>query len=77
MRSFDPANEGIKVGIELSRMISDVVAAAGRGAESLRLTGTDVVLQDCSIEVILDDDPSPSAHVRVTFGRDPDRDQLP
>jgi hypothetical protein len=67
----------IEVGIELSRMISDVVAAAGRGAESLRLTGTDVVLQDCSIEVILDDDPSPSAHVRVTFGRDPDRGQLP
>ena len=47
------------MGIELSRVIADVVAAAGRGAESLRLTGTDVVLEQCSIEVVIDDDPAP------------------
>lgn len=55
---------------DLSRLIADVVAAAGRGAESLRLTGTSVILQDCSIEVVLDESPAPSAHVRVSFGRD-------
>ena len=59
------------MGIELSRVIADVVAAAGRGAESLRLTGTDVVLEQCSIEVVIDDDPAPSAHVTVRFGRQP------
>jgi len=63
------------VAIELSQMISDVVAAAGRGAESLRLSGTEVVLRDCSIEVMLDEDPAPSAHVRLTFGCGADLDQ--
>ncbi len=57
------------MGVELSRMIAEVVAAAGRGAESLRSTGTHVVLEECSIEVVLDDAPAPSAHVRVSFGR--------
>ena len=65
------------MGIELSRMIAEVVAAAGRGAESLRLTGTPVVLEECSIEVVLDDDPAPSAHVRVSFGRQSEVDQVP
>ena len=41
------------MGIELSRMIAEVVAAAGRGAESLRQTGTPVVLEECSIEIVL------------------------
>ncbi len=57
------------MGIELSRMIAEVVAAAGQGAESLRLSGTQVVLEECRIEVVLDDDPAPSAHVSVSFGR--------
>ncbi|MCH7585204.1 MAG: hypothetical protein IH941_08585 [Acidobacteria bacterium] len=65
------------MGIELSRMIAEVVAAAGRGAESLRLTGTPVVLEECSIEVVLDDDPAPSAHVRVSFGRQAETGQSP
>jgi hypothetical protein len=58
-------------------MIAEVVAAAGRGAESLRLTGNPVVLEECSIEVVLDDDPAPSAHVRVSFGRQAEADQAP
>ena len=58
-------------------MITEVVAAAGRGAESLRLTGTQVVLEECSIEVVLDDEPAPSAHVRVSFGRLPESGQDP
>jgi hypothetical protein len=57
------------VSTELIQMITEVVAAAGRGAESLRRSGTDVELRDCSIEVMLDEAPSPSAHVRVSFGR--------
>ena len=65
------------MGIELSRMIAEVVAAAGRGAESLRMTGNPVVLEECSIEVVLDDDPSPSAHVRVSFGRQAEAGQVP
>ena len=65
------------MGIELSRMITEVVAAAGRGAESLRLTGNPVVLEECSIEVVLDDDPAPSAHVRVSFGRQAEAGQAP
>jgi len=65
------------VGTELSRMIAEVVAAAGRGAESLRLTGTEVVLEECSIEVTIDDDPAPSAHVTVSFGRHLGPDQDP
>ena len=65
------------MGIELSRMIAEVVAAAGRGAESLRMTGTPVVLEECSIEVVLDDDPAPSAHVRVSFGRQAEARQMP
>ncbi len=65
------------MGIELSRMIAEVVAAAGRGAESLRMTGTPVVLEECSIEVVLDDDPAPSAHVRVSFGHQAEARQVP
>ncbi len=65
------------MGIELSRMIAEVVAAAGRGAESLRMTGTPVVLEECSIEVVLDDDPAPSAHVRVSFERQAEEGQVP
>lgn len=63
------------MGTDLSRMITEVVAAAGRGAESLRRSGTRVVLEGCSIEVVLDDQPVPSAHVKVSFGRDPSPDQ--
>lgn len=59
----------------MSQMIAEVVAAAGRGAESLRSTGNHVVLRDCSIDVVLDDNPAPSAHVRVTFGRQPEPGQ--
>ena len=65
------------MGIEMSRMIAEVVAAAGRGAESLRMTGTPVVLEECSIEVVLDDEPSPSAHVRVSFERQAEAGQVP
>ena len=65
------------MGIELSRMIAEVVAAAGRGAESLRQTGTPVVLEECSIEIVLGDEPAPSAHVRVSFGQQAEAGQVP
>ena len=52
----------------LREMIAEVVAAAGEGAESLRRSGTEVVLRDCSIEVVLDQEPDPSARVLVSFG---------
>lgn len=58
---------------DLGRMITAIVAAAGEGADSLRRSGNAVVLQDCSIEVMLDEAPSPSAQVRVRFAADPDR----
>jgi hypothetical protein len=72
---YDSEEEAVAT--DLSEMITEVVAAAGRGAESLRLTGSNVELHDCSIEVMLDDQPSPSAHVRVTFGRAEDPIQDP
>ena len=65
------------MGIELSRMIVEVVAAAGQGAEALRLGGTNVVLEECCIDVVLDEQPAPSAHVRVSFGRQAAFDQEP
>ncbi len=52
---------------DLREMIAEVVAAAGEGAESLRRSGTAVVLRDCSIEVVLDQEPDPSARVVVSF----------
>lgn len=61
--------------VELSRMISEVVAAAGEGAESLRRSGTEVRLRDCSIEVVLDDQPLPSARVVVSFSPQPEAPQ--
>ncbi len=61
--------------IELSRIITEVVAAAGEGAEALRRTGTQVVLRDCSIEVVLDDLPEPSARVVVSFSSEPETRQ--
>jgi hypothetical protein len=48
-------------------MITEIVAAAGRGAELLRETGTDVMLEDCSIEVMVDEAPTPAAQVRIRF----------
>ena len=65
------------MGIELSRMIAEVVAAAGQGAEALRLSGTQVVLEECRIDVVLDEQPAPSAHVTVSFGRQATVDQEP
>jgi hypothetical protein len=41
------------------------------------MTGTPVVLEECSIEVVLDDDPAPSAHVKVSFGRQAEARQVP
>ena len=54
-------------GAEWSRMITEIVAAAGRGAELLRESGTEVMLEDCSIEVMVDEAPTPAAQVRIRF----------
>jgi hypothetical protein len=48
-------------------MITEIVSAAGAGAESLRRGGTDVVLEACVIEVTLDEHPIPAAQVSITF----------
>ncbi len=52
---------------EWSLMITEIVAAAGRGAEVLRQTGMEVMLEDCSIEVMVDEAPTPAAQVRIRF----------
>lgn len=54
-------------GAEWSRMITEIVAAAGRGAALLREAGTDVMLDDCSIEVMVDEAPTPAGQVRIRF----------
>jgi hypothetical protein len=51
----------------LGRVIAEIVSAAGDGAERLRRSGTDLVLDTWSIEVMLDDQPSPAATVRLSF----------
>lgn len=50
---------------ELGRVIAAVLAAAGEGMASLRDRGTGVELSDCSIEVMVEEDSAPSAHVKL------------
>lgn len=53
---------------DLGRMIAEVLEGTGAGIEKLRLHGSGVGLQDCTIEVVFDDPAEPAAQLRIVLG---------
>lgn len=64
---MDRAGE-VAMSTGLDRVIAATLAGAGEGIARLRDTGADIVIRACSIEVVVDEAETPSAHVRVELG---------
>jgi hypothetical protein len=52
---------------DVRRLIAETAAGAGDGADALRRSGSPVVLEGYTVEVLFDSVEAPAASVRVTF----------